>query len=887
MKLTRLLTASAATLMACCPGARAAEDSAAAEAAALALAQKLYPTCALACLAELVPTSGCSLTDIECLCTNVELNTKLAVCVLGGCNQEDALLTKNGSSTMCGVPPRDDSAIPTIVAAVGFGIALFVYILRMCSCMPTNGRQLGWDDWTITATVLFTVPPTVFAFLLSENGLGKDMWTLPLYKIENVLFFYFLGELFYFAAQSTNKISILVFLLRVFQHNDLNKPIWAVIGLCLAYAVSFFFATFFQCWPINHAWMQLEEWHQGHCNNIHLQGWLSAIFNIILDIIILALPLKELYKLHVNLQKKLMLMVMFSLGIFVTIASIIRLRTLVLFANSTNITYDYMEAAYWSTIELYAGIVTASLPAVYKLFSALGLSPTWATVKQKVSGASGSTGKTPKSGTGSSALSKSDNRPKPRMSLKRNEEPEFIRLDDVESGHGKASRAAQACVAAASVLVPAVEAFPTAENFARLTRYNAGLDDASAHFTKIQEELFKLKEKRLAFDPLTEPIDITGENAFVAPDFDAGDQRGPCPGLNALANHNYISHDGIVGFVDLIDAVNTVFGMGIELTTVLAIMGTVGVGNPISLDPGFSIGGAPPDEGIFSSNILGDLFGLLGKPRGLGGSHNWIEGDSSNTRDDLYVTGDASTMNMTLFKMAYNSVEGDVITMEDIGNRAAERFQESISINPYFYYGPYTGLIARNAGYAFAGRILSNHSEEFPEGQLTKDVFKSFFAVVDDENGEMVYRKGEERIPENWYRTPVEYGLVGLNLDLVSWVTQHPELGSVGGNLGRVDTFTGLDLHNVTGGVLNAESLLEGNNLLCFALAIVKTFAPSALAPLFKLLEAPLKLIEDAVAGPLADSGCPAYQDLTMGGQDLFAGLANKYPGANMSGSAL
>lgn len=39
---------------------------------------------------------------------------------------------------------------------------------------------------------------------------------------------------------------------------------------------------------------------------------------------------------------------------------------------------------------------------------------------------------------------------------------------------------------------------------------------------------------------------VTGEHAFVAPDFASGDQRGPCPGLNALANHGYIPHDGVV-----------------------------------------------------------------------------------------------------------------------------------------------------------------------------------------------------------------------------------------------------------------------------------------------------------------------------------------------------
>jgi hypothetical protein len=156
--------------------------------------------------------------------------------------------------------------------------------------------------------------------------------------------------------------------------------------------------------------------------------------------------------------------------------------------------------------------------------------------------------------------------------------------------------------------------------------------------------------------------------------------------------------------------------MGLDLITILAVMGTVGVGNPLSLNPGFSIGG----ESSKVSNILGNLLGLLGKPRGLDGSHNWIESDSSNTRDDLYVTGNAHTMNMDLFLEAYNAVPGNVITMDDLAARAAKRLDDSIATNPFFYYGPYTGLVARNAGYVFAGRFLGNHSKEYPGGQLSK-----------------------------------------------------------------------------------------------------------------------------------------------------------------------
>jgi hypothetical protein len=44
------------------------------------------------------------------------------------------------------------------------------------------------------------------------------------------------------------------------------------------------------------------------------------------------------------------------------------------------------------------------------------------------------------------------------------------------------------------------------------------------------------------------------DHAFVAPDFSAGDQRGPCPGLNAMANHNYIPHNGVGTITQFIQA---------------------------------------------------------------------------------------------------------------------------------------------------------------------------------------------------------------------------------------------------------------------------------------------------------------------------------------------
>ncbi len=77
-------------------------------------------------------------------------------------------------------------------------------------------------------------------------------------------------------------------------------------------------------------------------------------------------------------------------------------------------------------------------------------------------------------------------------------------------------------------------------------------------------------------------------------------------------------------------------------------------------------------------------------------------------------------MNMALFMDAYNAVDGDVITIDDLAVISIKRFQDSIATNPYFYYGPYTGMIDRNAGYFFGNRLLSNHSNEFPNGQFSQ-----------------------------------------------------------------------------------------------------------------------------------------------------------------------
>ncbi|CAE6518622.1 unnamed protein product [Rhizoctonia solani] len=367
------------------------------------------------------------------------------------------------------------------------------------------------------------------------------------------------------------------------------------------------------------------------------------------------------------------------------------------------------------------------------------------------------------------------------------------------------------------------------------------------------------------FDPVKQKIDVTGVHAFKPPTRD--DKRGPCPGLNALANHGYLPHDGVTNLLEAATVCNKVFGMGIEISTVLSVIATVFDGNPITTK--WSIGGSP--GGLV-------LPPLLSAPQGLSGSHNKYEGDSSPTRWDAYMNnGDATTMNLTYFKQLYDLLpEGnpkanfnyDVI----IENRAL-RFNTSISENPHFFYGPFSGLIASAAAHAFVTRLMSNHSAEAPDGILNHETLKSFFAVSGG-SANLTYQAGYERIPDNWYRRPTDYILPLFDLDLVAAGLKYPQFLSVGGNTGNVNSFAGVNLGNITGGVYNTVNLLQGNNLVCFGFQAAQQAIPDVLKGVLGDLTAALGLWTTKITPILSGLSCP---ELTKYDGAVF----KTYPGSS------
>jgi len=248
---------------------------------------------------------------------------------------------------------------------------------------------------------------------------------------------------------------------------------------------------------------------------------------------------------------------------------------------------------------------------------------------------------------------------------------------------------------------------------------------------------------------------------------------------------------------------------------------------------------------------------------------------SNTTTGDLYVYGNDYLNQVNQFTTLYElgQKNGDNVDLTVLENYRVTRFQESVSGNPYFFNAPFSGVIASPAAWTFIYRFMGNKSAAHPEGVLTGNVLKSFYAMSGT-YPKFKYTAGHEAIPDNWYkRNPVDYYTIPyLNSDATPMILRHPQFGAIGGNLGAPNTFFGIDPANLTGGVYTAQNLATGNNAFCYGLEVGIQEAPDILSGLFTDINPAMDLIGPYFTSATNSLGCPKLNYIN---KEQF----NKYPG--------
>ncbi|KIS69141.1 uncharacterized protein UMAG_03112 [Mycosarcoma maydis] len=190
-----------------------------------------------------------------------------------------------------------------------------------------------------------------------------------------------------------------------------------------------------------------------------------------------------------------------------------------------------------------------------------------------------------------------------------------------------------------------------------------------------------------------------------------GAKRGPCPGLNTIANHGYLPRSGVINPIDLI--VGTFLGLNLspDLAGILAAISFVGMGDLLQMK--LSIGGR----------------------YGLGGGlshHGILEGDASVTRKDNYFgnSWDADPKLVKQFIQETNTYGKGNVNIWSLANSRYRAWDYGRKNNPVFDFNPWRMLVAYGES-GFVHEVLRGSFVKFDETMI-----KNWFI--------------DERFPKGW-----------------------------------------------------------------------------------------------------------------------------------------
>jgi hypothetical protein len=218
--------------------------------------------------------------------------------------------------------------------------------------------EFGYDDWCVLATLIVIIPSGIVTVTGTvKNGLGRDMWTLTPTEITQMLKYFYIMASLYFTQLTLLKLTLLFFYIRVFPAKEVQRLLWGTIIFTTMWGIAFVVVAIFQCRPISYFWTKWDGLHEGSCLDINAITASNAAISIALDLWILGIPLWQLWGLKLHWKKKVGVALMFCVGTFVTVVSILRLQALVHFAASSNASWEFYDVSVWSTIEITVGIM--------------------------------------------------------------------------------------------------------------------------------------------------------------------------------------------------------------------------------------------------------------------------------------------------------------------------------------------------------------------------------------------------------------------------------------------------------------------------------------------------------------------------------------------------
>ncbi|KAK2041702.1 integral membrane protein [Colletotrichum somersetense] len=272
------------------------------------------------------------------------------------------MASNSGPSQLPGLPGYDSENVQPWVVQVVVSVtvlALAAVGLRLYS-RQVKGQKLWWDDYFIVWSMIWNLFVVGFIFAMYSAGMGLHADKVEPARIVMMAKYLVVAEILYAWNLGWTKLSLMLMYYRIFHIPFFKRMTWFVIAFVFAWVICITFLFIFICVPVEKLWYPDLP---GHCIN-QVATWIAnAASTIFTDLLILLLPLPQVWKLQLQKAEKIALTFAFGLGFFVVFTS--AYRTSVLFTyTSSDPTYTLAPTVGWTAIEMSAGIVSACLPTL-------------------------------------------------------------------------------------------------------------------------------------------------------------------------------------------------------------------------------------------------------------------------------------------------------------------------------------------------------------------------------------------------------------------------------------------------------------------------------------------------------------------------------------------
>ncbi|RYN30192.1 hypothetical protein AA0113_g9186 [Alternaria arborescens] len=225
-------------------------------------------------------------------------------------------------------------------------------------------KAWGPDDWAMLINLPFWSVSTIATIAMAWSGVGQYDGSLSEYQYSNsLMWFYIFQEPWCFTLIAI-KCSIGFALIRIASG---KKWIEMVIYICMLSCAIVMGGTgmylFFQCSPVQKNWYVNMP---GACKERTIQTALSyavAVVSISTDWIFATLPIFLLWDVQLDWRVKSSVIAMLGLGVFASIAPIVRLKFLIGLNDPNRLLQNLGEILAWACAEMNVGMFVANLPA--------------------------------------------------------------------------------------------------------------------------------------------------------------------------------------------------------------------------------------------------------------------------------------------------------------------------------------------------------------------------------------------------------------------------------------------------------------------------------------------------------------------------------------------